>query len=222
VQLLLSALKARSQLLQALSIRLTALIVLSYCPARGDTPAATIAGIVTEGSGAAIPAAKITAREKSTGAQQGTSTNQSGVYQLIGLHSGQYEIFATAPHFATLKREEITVQVGDKLRLDLPLSLGGAQETVTVTEDVPLTQTDSSAVSTVVNERAVQGLPSDGRQLQNLALIVPGVDAGWNLSTAANRYGKARENTEGAFSVNGTRSRSNNFLFDGMPTNLRQ
>jgi hypothetical protein len=74
----------------------------------------------------------------------------------------------------------------------------------------------------VVNERAVQDLPSDGRQLQNLALLVPGIDVGWNLSTAANRYGKARENTEGAFSVGGARSRSNNFVFDGMPTNLRQ
>src|SRR5207247_11380062 len=75
---------------------------------------------------------------------------------------------------------------------------------------------------TVVNERSIQDLPTDGRQLQNLALIVPGVDAGWNLSTAANRYGKARENTEGAFSVSGARSRSNDFLFDGMPMNLRQ
>jgi hypothetical protein len=58
--------------------------------------------------------------------------------------------------------------------------------------------------------------------LQNLALIAPGVDAGWNVSTAANRYGKARENTEGAFSINGARSRSNDFLFDGMPMNVRQ
>src|SRR6185369_13014675 len=56
----------------------------------------------------------------------------------------------------------------------------------------------------------------------NLALTLPGVSAGWNVSTAANRYGKARENTEGAFNVNGARSRSNNFLFDGMPMNVRQ
>jgi hypothetical protein len=83
-------------------------------------------------------------------------------------------------------------------------------------------QTETTAASMVVNERAVQDLPSDGRQLQNLALLVPGIDVGWNLSTAANRYVKARENTEGAFSVGGARSRSNNFVFDGMPTNLRQ
>ena len=62
----------------------------------------------------------------------------------------------------------------------------------------------------------------NSRQLQNLALIVPGVSAGWNLSTAANRYGKARENTEGAFNVNGARSRSNDFLLDGMPMLVRQ
>jgi len=91
-----------------------------------------------------------------------------------------------------------------------------------VTAAGSLTQVESALASTVVNQQQIQDLPSDGRQLQNLALIVPGVSAGWNLSTAANRYGKARENTEGAFNVNGARSRSNAFLFDGMPMNLRQ
>ncbi|MEO7652356.1 MAG: hypothetical protein ABIZ80_17970, partial [Bryobacteraceae bacterium] len=68
----------------------------------------------------------------------------------------------------------------------------------------------------------IEELPLNGRQLQNLTLFVPGVSGGWNLSTAANRYGKARENTEGAFNINGARSRSNNFLFDGMPMIVRQ
>ena len=54
-------------------------------------------------------------------------------------------------------------------------------------------------------KRRFKTFPMDGRQLQNLAMLTPEVDAGWNVSTAANRYGKARENTEGAFSVNGAR-----------------
>src|SRR5207237_10355626 len=74
----------------------------------------------------------------------------------------------------------------------------------------------------VVDRRAIQDVPTDVLQLQNLALTLPGVSAGWNVSTAANRYGKARENTEGAFNINGARSRSNDYLFDGMPMNVQQ
>ncbi len=110
----------------------------------------------------------------------------------------------------------------DEVRIDLALAPEGTKETLVVTETVPLAQTETAAASTVVNQEAIEEVPNDGRQLQNLALISPGVSAGWNLSTAANRYGKARENTEGAFTVNGARSRSNDFLFDGMPMNLRQ
>jgi hypothetical protein len=112
--------------------------------------------------------------------------------------------------------------VGQDGRLDFTLSPGDVTETMVVEDSAPTVQSESPTTATVVNERSIQDLPTDGRQLQNLALIVPGVDASWNLSTAANRYGKARENTEGAFSVSGARSRSNDFLFDGMPMNLRQ
>ncbi|MCL5744157.1 MAG: hypothetical protein M1541_09570, partial [Acidobacteria bacterium] len=136
--------------------------------------------------------------------------------------AGRYEVSASEPQFTTATRTNIVLRVSDEVRIDFTLGPAGVNQSVVVTESSPLAQTESSAESTVVNELATQDLPSDGRQLQNLALIVPGVSAGWNLSTAANRYGKARENTEGAFNVDGARSRSNDFLLDGMPMNLRQ
>jgi hypothetical protein len=187
-----------------------------------DTPTSTIAGTVRDSTGSVLVGATVAIRNIETAVVRNTTSNEMGAYQVLGLQPGQYELFATMARFNTVRENGITLRVGDELRIDLTLSPGPAHEAVIVNEAAPLTQTESAAVSTVVNQHAIEELPSDGRQLQNLALIVPGIDVGWNLSTAANRYGKARENTEGAFSVNGARSRSNDFLFDGMPMNLRQ
>jgi hypothetical protein len=114
------------------------------------------------------------------------------------------------------------LHVRDEILVHFTQETGANREALLITETAPLVQTETSRAATIVDQRAIQDLPSDGRQLQNLALVAPGIDAGWNVSTAANRYGKARENTEGAFSVNGARSRSNDFLVDGMPMNVRQ
>lgn len=188
----------------------------------GDTSTATITGTITDSSGGVLPGALVIARDVDTGVARSTTTNASGVYLLLGLQAGRYEVSASSPRFTTAKRAGLILRVNDEVRIDLSLTPGGNRESVVVTDSAGMVQTESSAASAVVGERAIQDLPSDGRQLQNQALIVPGVSAGSNQSTAANRYGKARENTEGAFNVNGARSRSNDFLFDGMPMNLRQ
>ncbi len=196
------------------------LFAISCLPAQ--PPTATVIGLLTDSSGGVMAGVTVTIRSVDTGVQRSTSTNQSGAYQLLGLQAGAYEVLASHPGFTSVKQSHINLRLGDDVRIDLTLPTGEARETVIVDESAPLVETDSSRVTTVVNEKSIQDLPSDGRQLQNLVLIVPGVDAGWNLSSSANRYGKARENTEGAFSVSGARSRSNDFLFDGMPMNLRQ
>lgn len=190
--------------------------------AHAETPTASITGFLSDPGGGALTGAQVVLEELDTGIKRSTATNEAGVYQLLGLRPGRYELTASAPGFTASRRTNIVVRVSDELRIDLVLSLAGTHDSVEVTESAPLVQTESGAASAVVGRRAIQDLPTDGRQLQNLALIVPGVSAGWNVSTAANRYGKARENTEGAFNVNGARSRSNDFLLDGMPMNLRQ
>ena len=187
-----------------------------------DVPTASVSGTITDSTGGIVASALVEARNVETKVSRSTTTNESGNYQLLGLQTGRYEISVSRAQFTTVRRTDIVLQVGDEIRIDVSLPIGEARDVVVVTEAAPLAQTESSKASTVVNEQAIQELPSDGRQLQNLALIAPGMDAGWNVSTAANRYGKARENTEGAFSVSGARSRSNDFIFDGMPMNLRQ
>ena len=194
-----------------------------HSPLLADTPTASITGTVQDASGGVLAGVAVTAKDVETDVARTTITNQSGVYLFLGLRAGtSYAVAATHLGFTTAKRTGIVLRVSDEVRIDLTLTVGEARESVSVTASAPLVQTESGTVSAVVNGQAIQELPNDGRQLQNLALIVPGVSGGWNLSTAANRYGKARENTEGAFNVNGARSRSNDYLFDGMPTLVQQ
>lgn len=190
--------------------------------ARADTSSASVAGRVLDASGGALVNASVSIANPDIGTGRSTTTNQAGSYEFLGLQPGTYSVTASKGQFTSVKRTAVTVRVGDQIRLDFTLSPGIARKTVLVTDVPPLVQFDSTTTSTVINKHLVENLPSNGRQLQNFALLVPGVSAGWNVSTLANRYGKARENTEGAFTVNGARSRANDFIFDGTPMNVRQ
>ena len=197
-------------------------LLVSGIAAWAQAPTASVRGTVTDSSGGVLAGATISARNLETKVTRTAAANQAGNFQILGLQSGVYEIIASQPQFTTVQRNGVALRVSDEVQIDLTLPPGESRESIVVTETAPLVQLETATAFAVVNERSVQDLPTDGRQLQNLALIVPGVSAGWNVSTAANRYGKAREGTEGAFNVNGARSRSNNFLFDGMPMNVRQ
>ncbi|MEW5979642.1 MAG: TonB-dependent receptor [Acidobacteriota bacterium] len=190
-------------------------------PLQADTSAASIAGTVSDPSASVIAGAQVTVRNLLTGVERRTLTNAVGAYRVAGLPAGEYEMEITYGGFRPWKLSYLLLRVGDELRGDATLTLQGSDR-IDVSGALTATPSESSATSTVINERQIQELPLNGRQLQNLALLTPGVAAGWNLSTAANRYGKARENLEGAFVVNGARGRSNNFVLDGMPMNLRQ
>lgn len=205
-------------------LRLTKqLLLLFTCAcAWAQGPSASVVGTITDSSGGSIPGATVRARHLETGFEQTTVTNPSGAYRIIGLQAGAHELTIAAAQFSTLRQTGIVLRVGEEVRSDAALKPGGVEQTLEVTASALNTATESATIATVVDTRNVQELPLNGRQLQNLALLAPGIAAGWNWSTAANRYGKARENLEGAFVVNGLRARSNNFVLDGMPMNVRQ
>ena len=184
--------------------------------------AAAVVGTVTDTSGGVIVGAQVTVQHPATGVNRTTSTNEAGGYRVSSLPAGQYRVSVAFSDFKTAESSEFPLHVGQERRVDLRLEPGAITETVTVEAAAAAAATESGTVSTVVDQASISSLPLNGRQLQNLALLAPGVVAGWNWTTAANRYGKARENTEGAFVVNGARGRSNDFLLDGMPMNVRQ
>ncbi len=185
-------------------------------------PTGVLVGTVTDSSGGVISGATVRARHAETGLEQSTVSNAAGAYRIVGLQAGTHDLTVSAPQFSTQRQTGIVLRVGEEIRSDIALKPGVMEQTLVVTASAVNAATETATVATVVDTRNVQELPLNGRQLQNLALLAPGIAAGWNWSTAANRYGKARENTEGAFVVNGMRGRSNDFVLDGMPMNVRQ
>lgn len=187
-----------------------------------QTAGAALTGEVTDAQGKAVRAVTVEATNLQAGTRFAATTNDSGVYRFSSLPVGLYVVRFSHPAFQSAEIQSVELHVGQDRRADMRLAVAGQKNEITVTGSLSALDFQTSASSRAVLEEEVQNLPLNGRQLQNLALLAPGIAAGWNWSTAANRYGKARENLEGAFNVNGARARSNNFTLDGITLNLRQ
>jgi len=143
-------------------------------PLLGQTSTGSIAGAVTDESGAAIPGVSVTATNTATGATRTTVSNSVGHYEVPLLIPGTYRLSAELSGFQPVKFERIVVNVGSSVALDFKMKPGVA-ETVTVTAAAPVIETSKSEVSSVVNERAIENLPVNGRNFIDFVLTTPGV-----------------------------------------------
>jgi hypothetical protein len=103
-----------------------------------------IGGAITDPSGASIPGAQITITNIATNIASTTLANEAGSYTILYLVPGRYAVLVEAPGFKKLVRQGIEVRVGDALKLDLTLELGGAQDVVNVTSEAPLLETSTA------------------------------------------------------------------------------
>ncbi len=182
---------------------------------------ATLLGVVTDKTGAAITNATITATAQATGLKWAAATDGEGRYRIPLLPSGSYALTVEAAQFASQTQTDLILRVGEERRVDVVLSAGQIEAGVTVT--APLTDSAATTLSAVVPEERVASLPLNGRQLQELALTVPGVSAGGGFrSDAFNQFGLATptDGNAGAFTVNGAPSRANGFFLDGVDINI--
>jgi Carboxypeptidase regulatory-like domain/TonB-dependent Receptor Plug Domain len=182
----------------------------------------SVVGTVTDSTGNVVPRAKVVAANLRTLIERTTVTTDAGEFQIPGLPAGNYTIEVSHTGFKALKSSEFAVNVGQERRVNLTLEVGAVTETVTVQATAAAAVTETATLSTVVDQKSIVDLPLNGRQLQNLALLVPGVTAGWKRTVASDKYASAREGLSGAFVVNGARGRSNDFILDGVPMNLLQ
>lgn len=197
------------------------LVVVSLAPAWAQDTRAALLGAVADQSGAAVRGARVTATSRSTGVASSATTGDDGLYRIPLLPAGAYDVAVEAPGFATEVRRDLVLRVGEERRLDAVLGAGVVSGEVTIV--APVTESATPALSTVVPRERVEGLPLNGRQLQELALTAPGVTAsGGFRSTAFNQFGLATpaDGNAGAFSVNGAPSRSNGFFLDGVDINV--
>ncbi len=181
----------------------------------------TIAGLITDGSGASIPSASITATNEATGQRRVVLAGSDGGYRLVLLPPGLYDVAATHPGFQTAIRTKVKVEVDGSVRVDLSLVIGEVATDMTITDDAPVIDTTQSTLGLTIDNRKIVDLPLNGRNFAQLGTLMPGVVSpppqlgGADGNATPGGFGAA---TSG-FSVNGQRNQSNNFLLDGATNN---
>lgn len=156
------------------------IVVLSLCvgssPAFGQVSNGTISGTVTDQTGARVEGASITVKNLATGFASSTVSNQDGYYSVPSLVVGQYEVRASKEGFAAGVRSGIDLTVGREAVVDIRVNVGDAAEQVVVNGDAPLIETTDSAVGAVIDSEQMRDVPLNGRNLQQLILLSPGVN----------------------------------------------
>ncbi|HJT88390.1 MAG TPA: carboxypeptidase-like regulatory domain-containing protein, partial [Bryobacteraceae bacterium] len=119
----------------------------------------TITGTVSDPAGAVVAAAAVQARNEATGVQYTAATTATGNYTVEQLPVGTYDLSVTVPGFKTYLRQGITVGVAQTLRIDVPLQVGSANESITVQADAPLLRTESGDIAHTVTSKTMDDLP---------------------------------------------------------------
>jgi Carboxypeptidase regulatory-like domain/TonB dependent receptor len=151
-----------------------ALFLLSL-PAFSQSSNGRILGTVTDQSGGVIAGATVTVVDTERGVTRTLTTDDAGEYNAPNLTPGAYTVRAEARGFNRLERSNVTIQVGQEVRVDLTLQPGEQTQTVTVTEAAPLVETTNATLGGTLNNADINDMPLNGRNYQNLLSLRPGV-----------------------------------------------
>lgn len=135
-----------------------------------------IVGTVTDSTGAVIPHARITAVRQETGIAQSTDTSDAGSYVLPRLEVGTYTVRAESKAFAPNSIANLKLDVSQQREVDFKLSPAGATETAQVSASMELINATNASLAGLVSEGQVETLPLNGRSIQNLVMLQPGMN----------------------------------------------
>lgn len=176
----------------------------------GQTDQGTITGVVQDLSGAVIGNANVILTNQDTGQEFRTKSDGGGVYAFSPIKIGNYKVTAAAPGFETTTQANLRVNIQARLNVVITLKPGAATETVTVTTEAPLMQTQESSVGQVMDTDTINSVPLNGRNWVYIAQL----SAGTAVSEGSRGGGK------GDFEANGQRAEENNFILDGVDNNV--
>ena len=147
----------------------------------------SIVGTVTDSTGASIPNANVTVTDVAKGTIVKVQSNGSGEYSAQHLISDVYRVVVEAPGFAKATHEGVQVYVDTAPKVDVQLATGTETQTVNVSTEAPVLQTERADVSTILNQRAVENLPNLNRNFTAFELLTPGTSyIGWNSNESTN------------------------------------
>jgi hypothetical protein len=200
----------------------------SPMPTYGQTEAGILEGVVEDQAGARVPGATIQAVSASTSQKSRTVSDSEGNYRLAGLPFGSYRIEVSLTGFTAKSFETVQIEPGSPTKLNITLSTSGVSESVNVTSDSQLIQTENSTQATTLTQKELVSLPTASRNITHLIVAEPGVTAplpdrtgaGLNIATTPG----SQEQDSGMSlnpSVNGARPTNNSLRLNGLDgTNL--
>ncbi len=197
---------------------LVAFACVAVCgPASAQATHGTLLGTIVDQSGASLPGVTVTATETRTNVSHATTTNATGNYTFPNLPDGIYNVKAELQGFKTVVREAVRVTVNSSIRTDLALEVGGLAETVTVTGETPLLQTDRTDTGRTLESVQVASMPlAYNRNFQGMMITIPG---------AAKPHREHSEffNSQDSLAseVNGQSRLANNVQIEGIDDNQR-
>jgi hypothetical protein len=176
---------------------------------------ATISGRVLDPSGAAVSGAQVQALNTASNETANATSDATGVYTLPFLRPGPYRVTVRMDGFKTLQRDNVVVQVGQIVGLDLTIEVGAVTETVEVTSEAALLETQTASRAGIINTKQVTELPLNSRNPFMLGAMMSGV----TFRGAAIWQRPFDNGAIAEWSVNGGRQSNNEFLMDGAPNN---
>src|SRR5579862_167096 len=185
--------------------------LLAGLPLLAQEVSAGITGRVTDPSGAAIVNATVTARDLDRSTVWPTKTNEDGIYAFPRVPPGRYELKVEAQGFKTYVNSQLALELNQRARVDVPMEVGAISESVSVTGEAPVLQTDTTQVGAVISSTTIENTPLISRNPIALTLLTAGVAT---VDPASFNNG-LRVAGGGRPYVNGNRKESNNFLLDG-------
>jgi len=174
---------------------------------------AVISGDVTDASGASAPGVRVIARNLEQNVEYPSVTNDGGRYVTPFLPPGTYMLRFEKDGFKPVVRESIRLSAVDRLNINVQLQVGSLTESVTVTSEVPLLQTETALRSGTIESKLISDIPTAGRNLFQFQYTLPGVTKTSNYWGNYELY--AFGNINGV-SINGGRSGENEILLDGI------
>jgi hypothetical protein len=177
---------------------------------------ASVQGVITDSKGAVVPNATVVVRNKATSVERTTQTDSDGNYQVAALPVGTYAIEVRAPGFKTQLADSVVLGVAQTIVQNFQMDIGAISEQVLVTSDVPVIETATTSVGTVINQRTVQEIPLNGRHFVDLGLLIPG-----SVTPPQNGFLTAPLRGQGSFGLNtaGGREDTVNFMINGINLN---
>ena len=175
--------------------------------ALAQTSTSRISGTVTDTTGAVVSGAKVTAKNEATGVAQTQTTTEAGLYSFPSLPVGSYTITIEMPGFKTANQAGVIIQVNTPVTADITLEVGQTNEVVNITGGAERLQTDNATIGNVVQRKAIESLPLNGRNPLVLITLEPGV--------TQRSFGGIGSGVH----VNGSRDRAYNVTIDGIEAN---